>query len=230
MSFWSGSYKLQPGYAEDIGRLGGLAGRVRQWGEGVGLGAAGKSAKKLIKGFGSGNFDNNPVFESFFNPIRNQTAVAMGENERRARMGVNALVPGQQAGLLNAQTNVANERAQRTGALAMQDMLPALYGQATNTFAQARGQKLGAQESAFGQEADIEGAIQRARQAGTYKTGGFLGALGKIGAIAGPLAGALIPGLGPALGAASKVGSIAGRAGGAAATGAGAAAGRAYGY
>lgn len=207
MSWLTGSYKMMPGVAEDIGRLGGLRDRVKDWGANVGLGAAGKSAKKMIKAFGSGNLDNNPVFESFFNPIRNQTAVAMGENDRRARMGVNAIA-GQQAGLLNAQTNVANERAQRTGALAMQEMMPQLYGQATNTFAQARGQKLGAQESAFGQESDIESAIARARKEGTYKTGGFLGALGKIAQIAGPIAAGVLTG-----GASTAVGGLAGMGG-----------------
>lgn len=195
-----------PGVDESIGRLGGLAGRVRDWGAGVGLGAAGKSAKKMLKGFSSGDIDTNPVFQAFFNPIRNQTAVAMGENERRARMGVNALAPGQQVGLLNAQTNVANQRAQQTGALAMQEMMPQLYGQASNTFAQARGQKLGAQQSAFGMESDIEEAINRARQAGTYKTGGFLGALKSIGQIAAPIAGALIPGMGMMSGGLGKLG------------------------
>src|SRR5262245_26466635 len=167
--FWSGKYKLLPGVGDDISRFGDIADRARSYGESVGLGMAGKTAKSILKNLGKGDFDTNPVVAGFLNPIRNQVAVASRENERRARMGVNAIAPGAQVGLLNAQTNLANERAQEAGSLAMAEMIPNLYGAASSAFTTARGQRIGAEQNAMSLEAQIAEAINRARMQGTYK-------------------------------------------------------------
>lgn len=192
--FWGGSYKLKPGVGDDITRFGDIGDRARAYGESVGLGIGGKTAKSILKNLGKGDFDTNPVIAGFMNPIRNQVAVASRENERRARMGVNAIAPGAQAGLLNAQTNLANQRAQEAGGLAMAEMIPNLYGQASSAFNAARGQRIAAEQNAMSLEAQIAEAINRARMGGMYKTGGFKGILGDVAGIAGAFAG--LPGMG----------------------------------
>lgn len=194
MGWWSGSYKLMPGVSEDIGRYSDLAGRARQYGETVGLGMAGRQAKGILKAMGKGDWDTNPVLGAYLNPIRNQMEVNRRELTRRAGMGVNRIAPGQQAGLLNAQTNLASARAEEGGNLAMQSMIPQLFETASGIYSGARGQRIGAEMGALGMESDIDRAINEARMRGTYRTGGLKGALGDIAGIAGAFAG--LPGVG----------------------------------
>lgn len=190
-SFLFGGPRMLPGTQDDIGRLGDLAGRQRAYGESVGLGMSGHTAKGLLKAMGRGDWDTNPVLAAYLNPIRNQTAVAQAENERRARLGVNAIAPGEQIGLLNAQTNLANQRAQQSGALAMAELVPQLYGQASNQYSAARGQRIGAEQNALSNEADIIRAMAEMRMRGTYQSPGLIGRLGQIAG----LGTAMIPGL-----------------------------------
>jgi hypothetical protein len=190
--WWGGSYKTIPGTNQDIANMAGLQNQAQQWGQGVGLGFAGRQAKSVLKAMGQGNFDSNPIISAYLNPIRNQTETAKRDLIRRASMGVNRIAPGQQAGLLSAQTNLAANRADEQGGMAMQAMIPQLYGQMSNTYGQARGQRIGAEEYAQSEQDRLAQMQNQARLAGSYKTGGFKGFLNDIGGIAGSVAGGMM--------------------------------------
>lgn len=190
--WWGGGYKTIPGVSGDIANMAGLQNQAQQWGQGVGLGFAGRQAKSVLKAMGQGNFDSNPIIGAYLNPIRNQTETAKRDLIRRASMGVNRIAPGQQAGLLSAQTNLAANRADEQGGMAMQAMIPQLYGQMSNTYGQARGQRIGAEEYAQSEQDRLAQMQNQARLAGSYKTGGFRGFLNDIGGIAGSVAGGMM--------------------------------------
>lgn len=181
-------YKTLPGVSGDISRFYDIGDRARQYGETVGLGMAGRQAKGLLKAFGKGDFDTNPILASYLTPIREQGQVARRENAREAGMGANALFAGQQPVLQRRLTDLANARTDEGTSRAISEAIPALYGQASGAYTAARGQRIGAEQDALSRELAAIQAAMQGRLAGTYKTKGFMDYLKDAGQIAGGVA------------------------------------------
>lgn len=187
MGVFTRGTKLVPGVSEDIARLYGIADEAG--GADVGLGAAGKSAKGLIKRLGQNRYDTDPMIRAYLAPITDARAVARRENERAAGMGANALFAGQQPVLNRRLTDLANARTDEGTAQAISQMIPALYGQAADVYTTARGQRISAEQSNLARElAAIEAAI-RARLGGTRETPSGFETAGRVAQFAGGIAG-----------------------------------------
>jgi hypothetical protein len=124
---------------------------LEQFGAGVGLGKAGKTAKHMLNQMESGDYGGTAG--TFLSPIHDRFAADTREAIRSNSMGGNAFVQGSQPALMaNIEQDTRRKMAEGEG-LAYGQAIPQLYSQAASTFQNALNTKeqmqLAAQEAAL---------------------------------------------------------------------------------
>ena len=160
---------------------------IENYGQNVGLGAAGRSAKGILKQMTGGNYSK--LAGTLLSPIHDRYAANAREMERKSLMGGNAFARGTQPALMASIQNDAMKQMAEGEGLAYGQAIPALWGQASDQFQNALNARRGLEMGS------LQSGLQGRLAANQYITKpGWLDRVGQVAGMVGGIAG--IPGLG----------------------------------
>lgn len=197
----------------------GVGQQYKEWGEGQGLGMAGRIAKGGLKQFanggGAGGYDTG-IVGNLLAPIRDAYATQQRDSARQYGMGGLGLMGGQNPNQIARLQQLAQDKIGEQQGHAYAEAVPGIFGQLSNTFQNAQQDRRQAELAGMG------GQLQAASMGQWYQDPSFMQKLGMIGSVASQFASPFLAGgLG---GVASSGGGMGG--GSLAASGWGAAKGR----